>query len=105
VIVEKCKNFLGTIADKRVMFSCMKPFLSIIAASLFLGIAPSAQAVQVYSSRADFDLALGNSPRVTDTFSNPIPQDEILALDSGILSINNKEAKFTDNSVFAGYYH
>ena len=84
----------------------MKPLLSsIIASSLFLGIASSVEAVQLFGSRADFDLALGNSSRVTDTFSNPIPQDEILDLESGILSINNKEARFTDNSVFDGYYH
>ena len=84
----------------------MKPLLfSIIGSILSLGISSSVHALQVFDSRAEFDLALGNSPRVIDTFSNPIPQDEILDLESGILSINNKQAKFTDNSVFDGYYH
>ena len=83
----------------------MKPFLSIIASGLFLGISSSSQAVQLFGSRADFDFALGNSPKITDTFSKPIPQDKILDLESGIISINNKPAMFTDNSVFDGYYH
>jgi hypothetical protein len=83
----------------------MKPLLSSIIALICLGIAPSVQALQVFDSRAEFDLALGNSTKVVDTFSKDIPQDEILDLESGILSINSQNPMFTDNSVFDGYYH
>lgn len=105
MIVEWAKRSLGTITDKSLILFCMKPLFSIIASSLFLGLSSSAQAVQIFGTRADFDLVLGNSPRITDTFSKPIPQDEILDLESGIISINNKPAMFTDNSVYGGYYH
>ena len=78
-------------------------FLSSLALAL---VAPSASAVQLFYDKAQWISALGSSYNSTtiDTFSNPIRQNDILQLDSGVLSTNSQRPMFTDNSVFNGSY-
>jgi hypothetical protein len=79
-------------------------FLSSLA---LVSVASSASAVQLFYDKAQWIEALGSSynSAVIDTFSNPIHQNDILLLDSGVLSTNSQPPMFTDNSVFNGRYN
>jgi hypothetical protein len=83
--------------------------LKILPIALALLLAPTAaNAIQLFDNRLEWENALGStnlSNSINDDFSEEIPQDEILDLASGILSINSRPALFDDNSVYGGFYY
>ena len=78
-------------------------------ATLLLGGMSSANAYQIYTTRAAWEAALSGSTIITDTFSNTILSAQSITLDSGIVSTNSIPPilpnAFNNNSVSGGVYN